>query len=188
MTYICGEENVSCDQLLAIELLSSRSLRAVYGTDAEKLILSRTGLSDEKVLFIDDYIVVSPAMKLLCRFMGFTISFVFQNMKALKPNGFIISKMWFWNVACRWMIQSIIRLQYQGVQFPQYTNFLQKKLDKLQEETYLMICFSSAILYVVYSSHWHFIRVLQNLKLIPHFTHTTYWISGMWGNNCSIWR
>ena len=95
ITYIGREENVRCDQLLAIELLSSRSLRAVYGTDAEKLILSRTGLSDEKVLFIDDYIVVSPAMKLLCRFMGFTISFVFQNMKALKPNGFISSKMWF---------------------------------------------------------------------------------------------
>ena len=171
ITYIGREENVRCDQLLAIELLSSRSLRAVYGTDAEKLILSRTGLSDEKVLFIDDYIVVSPAMKLLCRYVGFTISFVFQNMNALKPNGFISSKMWFWNVAWRWMIQSI-RLQYQGVQFPQYTNCLQEKLDKLQKDTYLMICFSSVMLYFVNCYHWHKYLSAIKSKVDSSFSHT----------------
>ena len=52
MTYICGEENVRCDQLLAIELLSSRSLRAVHGTDAEELVLSRIGFSNDNVLFV----------------------------------------------------------------------------------------------------------------------------------------
>ena len=117
------------------------------------------------------YIVVSPAMKLLCRYVGFTISFVFQNMNALKPNGFISSKMWFWNVACRWMIQSI-RLQYQGVQFPQYTNCLQEKLDKLQEETYLMICFSSVMLYFVNCYHWHKYLSAIKSKVDSSFSHT----------------
>ena len=117
------------------------------------------------------YIVVSPAMKLLCRYVDFTISFVFQNMNALKPNGFISSKMWFWNVACRWMIQSI-RLQYQGVQFPQYTNCLQKKLDKLQEETYLMICFSSVMLYFVNCYHWHKYLSAIKSKVDSSFSHT----------------
>ena len=41
ITYICGEENVSCDQLLPIELLSSRSLRAVHRTDAGGFIHSK---------------------------------------------------------------------------------------------------------------------------------------------------
>ena len=75
ITYICREENVRCDQLLAIELLSSRSLRAVHGTDAEKLILSRTGLSDDKVLFIDDYFVLlhccQPCHEVAMQICGF---------------------------------------------------------------------------------------------------------------------
>ena len=95
----------------------------------------------------------------------------FRTWMALKPNGFISSKMWFWNVACRWMIQSI-RLQYQGVQFPQYTNCLQEKLDKLQKDTYLMICFSSVMFYFVNCYHWHKYLSAIKSKVDSSFSHT----------------
>ena len=156
MTYICGEENVSCDQLLAIELLSSRSLRAVHGTDAEKLILSRTGFSKDNVLFIDDYFVLlhccHPCHEAAMQIFGFYDFICFSEHEYSQTKWLYQQQ----NVVLKCGLSlndSVNKAPISGSSVSTIYKLLARETDRLQEDTYLMICFSSVMLYFVNCYH-----------------------------------